>query len=271
MKFDCIAAFGCSFVKGDSIYAGKDLRHTEHITEWVGDRYRFSKILSGHYKIPELNFGRSGSSNENIFRSIYKFLNDNIEYKNPLLLIGTSGLTRKEVYSNYGNYFTELHVLDLWYHEDSMKDKLEHKAKLLTGDIANNHRLADYVRFYTKYFLNEEKEIEKLNWQLQFLISHLKLNSISYILFNSIDDNISDKIKKNSNYLSFEKNLLGKSKDCWYGHMYSEHVKKNKSWEKGSRSLFEPYGEFACGGHPSPNSHKMLANKIIKYIDENYS
>lgn len=271
MNFDCIAAFGCSFVKGDSIYGGKDLRHTEHKTEWVGHKYRFSKILSDYYNIPELNFGRSGSSNENIFRSIYKFLNDNIEYKNPLILIGTSGLTRKEVYSNYGQYFSELHVLDKWYHDDTIVDKLEDKAKLLTGDKANNRRLADYVRFYTKYFLNEEKEIEKLNWQLQFLISHLELNSISYVLFNSIDDNISDKIKRNSHYLSFIHDILKKDNDCWYVSMFSNHVKKNKSWEEGSRSHFEPYGEFACGGHPSPNSHKILANKIIKYIDETYS
>ena len=79
MKYDCIAAFGCSFVHGDTIYGGKDQRHTNKKVPWIGDKYRFSKILADHYNIPEINMAKPGLSNESILRSIYKFFDNNSE------------------------------------------------------------------------------------------------------------------------------------------------------------------------------------------------
>ena len=38
MKYDCIAAFGCSFVHGDTIYEGEDLRHTNAPTKFAGGK-----------------------------------------------------------------------------------------------------------------------------------------------------------------------------------------------------------------------------------------
>jgi len=149
----------------------------------------------------------------------------------------------------------------------------------LTGNVDNADDLKNYVNLNMKYFFDAKMEIEKLEWQITFLIGFLNNNNIPYILFNSIEDVLTDKIKKSSNYLSFGYKTIYENiereggysinSDCWYTDFHTKHAKKYGDWETGSRSLFKPYGEFACGGHPSPGSHKNLANKIIKYIDEN--
>ena len=282
MKYDCIAAFGCSFVHGDAICGGKDVRHTNAPTEFVGDKYRFSKILADHFSIPEINMAKSGFSNESILRSIFKFFDNYSEtYKTPLILIGTSGLARKEVYSNHHECFFDIHQLEKFYHTDEERyiKAARDMALKLTGNINNTDKLKNFVNFNMKYFFKQEIEEEKLNWQLTFLIGFLNNKKLPYILFNSIEDVISDKVKQTSNYMSFNYKTLKNSinefgsysinSDCWYTDLHTKHVNKYGGWESGSRSMFKPYGEFACGGHPSPGSHKNLANKILKYIDEN--
>ena len=280
-KFDCIAAFGCSFVHGDAINKGQDLRHTNEPTDFAGDKYRFSKILADHYNIPEVNMAGSGYSNESILRSIYKFFDNNSKtYKTPLVLIGTSGLARKEVYSKHHECFFNVHQLEDFYHTDSNEKAARDMALKLTGNKNNTDKLKNFVNFNMKYFFDNQLEVEKLDWQLTFLIGFLNNKNIPYIIFNSIEDIISEKIKQSSNYLSFgyktAKNYELKKEggyhinsDCWYTDIYTKHIKKYGSWESGSRSMYKPYGEFASGGHPSPGSHKNLANKILKYIDEN--
>lgn len=280
MKYDCIAAFGCSFVHGDTIYEGEDLRHTNAPTKFAGEKYRFSKILADHYNIPEVNMAASGYSNESILRSIYKFFDiHSNNYNCPLVLIGTSGLTRKEVYSKHHKRFFDIHQLEEFYHTDSREKALRDMALKLTGNIDNALKLKNYVSFNMKYFFDDKIEEEKLDWQLTFLIGFLNSKKIPYIIFNSIEDIISDKIKQSSNYLSFnyetdKNNIIRETSysinsDCWYTDLHTNHVKKYGTWASGSRSMFEPYGKFACGGHPSPGSHKNLANKILKHIDEN--
>ena len=280
MKYDCIAAFGCSFVHGDAINKGKDERHTDKPTKFVGDKYRFSKILADHYNIPEVNMALSGYSNESILRSVYKFfVNYSEMYKTPLVLIGTSGLARKEVYSIHHERFFDIHQLEDFYHTDINPKAARDMALKLTGNINNTDKLKNFVKFNMKYFFNEKIEEEKLDWQLTFLIGFLNNKKIPYILFNSVEDVISDKVKQTSNYMSFNYKTLKNSlsgdgnysinSDCWYTDIHTNHVEKYGDWNSGSRSMFEPYGEFACGGHPSPGSNKNLANKILKYIDEN--
>ena len=279
-KFDCIAAFGCSFVEGATIYDGVDERHTHIQTPWIGDKYRFSKILADHYNIPEVNMARSGFSNESILRRVFRFFSNNgNKYKRPLIVIGTSGLARKEVYTHQHKRFFDIHQLEEYFHTNHRRSALEDMAVKLTGNVNNADNLKNYVNFNMKYFFDDKMEIEKLEWQYTFLIGFLNNNNIPYILFNSIEDVLTDKIKQSSNYLSFDYKTIYKkitreggysiNSDCWYTDIFTNHVEKYGDWESGSRSLFKPYGEFACGGHPSPGSHINLANKILKYIDEN--
>ncbi len=289
-KYDCIAAFGCSFVHGDAIFGGIDERHTNKQTKFVGDKYRFSKILADHYGIPEVNMAGSGMSNEAIFRRVHRFFKMYNQYQNPLVIIGISGLSRNEVFSTWQDRFFDIHQSDIHYHSDKNQKAVEDMAIKFTGDIKNTERLKDYVQFKMKYFFDDEMEREKLDWQLTFLIGFLNSKKIPYVLFNSIEDRLSDEIKQSSNYLSFGQPSVKDSytkhdnylwsrdgyapysnTDCWYTDMYDRHTKKYGDWEKaGSRSMFEPYGEFACGGHPSPNTHKTMANKILKYIKMEY-
>lgn len=280
-NYDCIAAFGCSFVHGDAIYGGIDERHTSKPTKFVGDKYRFSKILADHYGIPEVNMAGSGMGNESIFRRVYRFFKTHKKYEYPLVIIGISGLARKEVFSTHQERFFDIHQSDKQYHSDENQKAVEDKAIKFTGDIKNTEILKSCIQFNMKYFFDYEMEKEKLDWQLTFLIGFLNSKKIPYVLFNSIEDALSDETKQSSNYLSFGKQPVKASlwsregyhsnTDCWYTDMHDRHKKKYGHWESaGSRSMFEPYGEFACGGHPSPGSHKTMANKILKYIERGY-
>ena len=283
MNYDCVAAFGCSFVEGAAISGGKDLRHTDKETKWVGEKHRFSKILAEHFSIPEINMAHSGFSNESILRRVYRFFKDSKEqYKNPLVIVGTSGFTRKEVFSNFNQQSYDLHPLSPYFYDKKQYSKLKDVAKKFTGNENNTDELKNFVEFQMKYFFNEDFEIEKLNWQISFLIGFLKSKNIAYVLFNSIDDYLTDDLKESSNYISFGKfnhnkdiivnkseSTYGANKDSWYNDINYKHITEYGSWENGSRSQFEPYGKYSCGGHPSPGSHKNLANKILNYINEN--
>jgi hypothetical protein len=124
---------------------------------------------------------------------------------------------------------------------------------------------------------------KKLCFKILGLSSFLKLNNINHIFLNSIDDHISP-IKEKINYLSFNIPENNNSKfnksdfstidtieDCWYHYLRIQHNEVNENFNDVSyRIPYPPYGKWFCGGHPSPNAHKDLSEKIIKLHNKLY-
>ena len=277
MKYDCIAAFGCSFVEGAAIENKEG--------EFIGPQHRFSKIIADHYNLPEYNTARSGFGNKNIIRTVYEFIQES-KYKNPFIIIGTSGISRKSIFSNYQKEFYDHHIFDYTDNEEEDKERLKRRSKLFFGKEELYEKLGSWLELEQKYFFNYEVEQNELERNFSLLDGFIKSKKLDYIIFNSIYDDFKT-IHKDLPFFNF--NLLDsnvdiysidygqnnnfKLKNCWYHHLralHHENISKNFD-DVSFRSNIPPYGRYFCYGHPSPDAHKDLANDLIKYIDENYS
>ena len=85
MNYDVVVGVGCSFMNGDRIvdkdgvYVGKDLVA--------------SKLLAEKLSCDYVHMGRTGSSNERMFKNIYEWVENNNKtghYEKPLFIIGLS-------------------------------------------------------------------------------------------------------------------------------------------------------------------------------------
>ena len=266
MKYDCIASFGCSFIYGSAI--------EDKENNFLGPKYRASKLLADHFGVPEVCYAEPGMGNESIFRSIYKFFKET-KYENPFIFIGLSGITRKEIYSMSEERFYDLHLFQNWDKHDFEVTNITNKLFKKNTDVIE---FKSYVKTWEKYFFHLESEQEKLEWQMLFLDGFLKSKNINYVVFNSLQDNIKN-IKNQVKYLSFDVNNdikfndISKVEDCWYHKLRVDHyLNISKDFNDTTpRSGIHPFGRYFCNGHPSPGANEDLLKLILTYIDENYS
>ena len=266
-KYDNIISTGCSFVLGANIQDSND--------NWVGEKYRFSKLLSDHYSAKEYNDSVPGSGNERILNTIFNTYQELKSQKN-LFIIGLSGITRELFFTNNREEYFDIHAHDLLDEEVRFK-KLGTK---LFGSDYDIEWIKKWRYLNLKYFYNYNEARTILQRNILFLDGFFKSRNIDYILFNSISDDI-DEIKKDINYLSFDikdgksypktdhtKTNSSKEDDTWYHYLRLRQEEINPDFNnKVYRSSKPEYGEWFCGGHPSPNANKDLADKLIKKIN----
>ena len=286
-KFDCIVALGCSFVAGSNI--------NDSDGNFVGDKYRASKLLSEHFKCEEFNLAHPGYGNESIISSGYNWIRKNIKFKKPLFLIGTSGLSRERIWSNYSKKYWDLHLFDFpEKHTSKFNSILNSRVDKISGPDSNPLLLEHYVDIKTKYMFDFEQERKKLCQNIILFDSFLAKHNYENIFFNSLTNDISE-ITGEINYMTFNvdsnkdtpirRDDIGVHykfkpivEDCWYhsiwkeirlSGLYDQHKFNEHKLYDITKNNKPPYGEYLCGGHPSPGANKTLANKVLKYIDEN--
>ena len=272
-SYDSILAVGCSFVVGANI--------TDPLipTLEVQKKYRASSLVAKHLNVPEYNIARPGGSNESIIRKTYEWIENNPN-KKPLILLGLSGLTRMDIWSEHDKMFYDLHPFDFRDKTPGTSDIAKKRAKKLLGDENLGNEIYTYARTYTENFFNADIEVEKLQRTVIFLDAYIKSKNLNYLIWNSIEDNLGD-IKKDLSFLSFNvkekvdeveseryfREYSNKPEDCWYQYLRQEHSKMYQDYNDSSkRSNKPPYGEYFCGSHPSPNANKHLANLIINKL-----
>lgn len=269
LRIKKLVTFGCSFVHGSAIYDKTGI--------WVGERFSFTPILGHKLGISSYyNNADPGLGNESMLRRIFKHFKKDYDHSDSLVVIGLSGITRQEVYSNAKNRLYDHHLFD---YIDKESDNYKRKAKQILGNEELHEEWKVYLKIQQKYLFNMKSEQEKLHWQLIHLDGYFKSKGIRYVIFNSVEDNITP-IKKDINYLSFfnpadhrDIKLSGitELEDSWVhklrlDHHYNVHENFNLNEYKNDRP---PYGKYFCSGHPSPDAHKELANQILNYINEN--
>ena len=267
-SYDNIITIGCSFLHGSNINRADG--------SFAGPDYRLSKLLAEHYKAKELNPSEPGSGNERILNSVYEYYLKTKNSKN-LFVIGISGLTRELFFTNNNNTFYDMHAHDFSSHDENRAYKII--ERLFNNEV--DKEWFDKWRYVNlKYLFNEKIVKDKLHRDLVYLDAFFKYKNIDYVLFNSIDDSL-DGVKEDINFFSFNiKNgkqynktnetgdLESATADSWYHYLRLKHEKVCENFNDNSyRSGFPPYGKWFCGGHPSPNANRDLADKLIKYID----
>ena len=159
---------------------------------------------------------------------------------------------------------------------------INHRTEKICGPDSDPLLLEKYVEMRAKYMFNFEQERKKLSQNIILFNTFLSKYNYQSIFFSSICDDI-DSIKNEINYLSFDidinnddllrqqdiapsENIKKSADDCWY-HYIRKQMKKDGHHmdDRSLRSNVPPYGKHMCGGHPSPNSNQILANKLIEY------
>ena len=267
-----LVSFGCSFVEGAAI--------TDKVGNWVGARYAFPSILSHELNLTDYkNYGHSGFGNESILRSIHRHFKKDIDHSDTLVIIGLSGITRLEIYSNYQERHYDNHLFDFKQRDNNDVFAYRRRAKNWLGDVELWKEFKTYIHIEQKYFFDLKSKQEKLQWQIAHLDGYFKNKGIRYVLFNSVEDNLGH-IKKDINFLSLvnvnehkdvELSGITDIEDTWNIKLRLDHYYNvNKNFNLAEyRSQTPPYGKYFCAGHPSPNANKELASIILKYIDEN--
>lgn len=267
-----LACFGCSFVEGAAI--------TDKLDRWVGHRYSFPAVLCTELGLDEYkNYGGSGMGNESILRRVYRHFKQDKDHSDTLVVIGLSGITRLEIYSNYQQRFYDNHLFDFQQKDNEDEWAYKRRAKLWLGNEDLWKDFKKYIKIEQKHFFDTEVKQEKLHWQLIHLDGYFKSKGIRYVIFNSVEDNI-DPIKKDLNYLSLvdvdkhkdvELSGINTLEDTWAHKLRLDHYYNvNKDFNLNEyKSPVPPYGRYFCNGHPSPNANRELTKIILKYIDEN--
>ena len=280
MKVRRVIATGCSFVEGSNIL-DKDGKSS-------GKKYRASKIIAKRYCAEELNIALPGAGNDYIINLLVDKLINLKDTEGTFVIIGLSGITRREYFIENIGAVRNLHLFDILNNPQN----LPRRAKLITGEEGREQDFYNFIEFKAKYLFNLDFEKQKLRNKLLMLDSFLKSRNIPYVLFNSIEDNIID-IKEEINYMTFTDEMPNNHEDIkalrrtdFYESTsenkptfedtlqqfltFKHHSEFNNTFRQEDRSPSYPYGKFFCGSHPSPNANILLANKIEKYIQNNF-
>lgn len=257
MKYDSVIGIGCSFMNGDCIKT-EDGDH-------VGFEAVSANLIANKLNLPYIHLAQTGSSNKKIIRRLVNWFINNPN-RNPLVIIGLSELSRVEFYSEFGDFYFDLHpsvvgvVDDEYYRQKSIR---------FFGKDDNDYR--DFFNFYSKYIHNDLYEKELLTVNLTMLDSFLKMKNIDYIIFNSLyamDDEDLANILNENNLLRFENDI------SWRDYLLRKHFEYAKFINKdgndiSTKSYRPPYGKYFCKGHPSPNAHVELADFIYAKLENN--
>ena len=130
-KYSHVLATGCSFTVGANILD----KNEDAVT--TQKKYRVSSLVAKHLNIPEVNVARPGGSNESIVRKAFEWIEENPS-SNPLVLIGLSGLTRMEIWSEHDQLFYDIHPFDFPAAKPWESVVAKKRAKKLLGDESLN-------------------------------------------------------------------------------------------------------------------------------------
>ena len=149
MIYDVVVGAGCSFMNGDTIKDEKG-GHWDYDGVELPTKPRPVKFLSKLLNIDEVNISHTGSSNERIMRNIYEWVEFNTKYKNPLIIIGLSGLARYAYKNEDTNRVFDLHPASI---NGYRGEDLVALNKKVTNGNSTTKELQDWVHYYMRYFL----------------------------------------------------------------------------------------------------------------------
>lgn len=230
----------------------KEKPKTQFFYSWPGQ-------LQELVKSKVTNYGKSGYGNKKIYRDVHKiFTNPNIQNKNHLFLIEISQIGRDELFINELNDYC---VINYGIKEDgtiefhgSANDYFRDSQDILDKLHIKKSFFWDYVK-YTK---NRKNLLDKIEKNLDFLISFLEYNNLNYVFVNTPYALFNIKPSNNNiiKYISNDKKRLLTD--------FVDYIKENK-WTISD----DTDGEIS-DPHFSFEGNKNIANIIYEQLKEKY-
>jgi len=238
-----LAPYDCIFINGDSYSAPHQ------------DRKVYGDFLGEFFNVPVKNYAVGGSNNDRILRTSIEFLNQlKTEYKNPLVIIGWSFITRLEVWDHRDD--EELPILkkipDRKYFPGSKFIGLDHLINTDSATLEQKALLAN----------NPHSHKQLMNFFTNaYMFGHmLELLNFDYFLFSAA----------NNEHFSPDKfpaiNLY--SQVQWVDNNKKMHRLGDfcvQQWANANDLECNP-----ITGHLSENGHKKFATVLLDIIKEQY-
>lgn len=256
MNYDVVVNFGCSFMNGDRVLDENRKNLQQEIVA--------AKLLSDKLNCDYVHLSKTGGANDTIFRRLYRWVESNTEYKNPLMIIGLSGTARFSYFSEHHDRFYNLHPHQINSYDEKSLDVMNERV---TNNIEKPSVLRSWLQYYYKWFYSVEHNDRKLQQEIMFLHHYLKGNNCDYRLHNSLQDSLGN-IKSKINYVSFQDEHY-QGEDCWYQYLcwqMKEIDKEDFNDHIRFRRNQPPWGKRFCDGHPSPNANKELFERIYESL-----
>ena len=150
--YDCVVAVGCSYLAGSNILTDPKALASE---------LKASYILAKELNIPEINLAKPGGGNQYITRTVYEWIKSNSKYSNPLFIIGTSGITRKEFQSMETDLYHDLHIFDFqWNKTEELQTSLKGRAAKVSTHL-DTESFDKWLRVETEFMYNDSYEQER--------------------------------------------------------------------------------------------------------------
>lgn len=226
-KFKYLVVNGCSYSAGANMY--EDQTNIKEKTE----KNRFSKLLSNKLNCQEINLSKPGASNGRIFRTTFDWIQNNKEkVDNTLFVIGITGLTRLDLFSNKSKEFITTTYLS------DRKDILKELTESLGCSL---NEFLNWRNFQIEYLMNQNTIRKHTERECILLDNFVNGNVVFFNAISSADVSI-----KSLKFLEF----------------YNESEKRVVlDWQNigiKNHSL-----------HPNESQHKDMSENLFKFIKDN--
>ena len=245
MKYDLIVGFGCSFTEGGGLDNPNVYKFINNINDdSIGflhpDTLSFKKNNNFIVYLAELfgcgfiNTAESMSSNDLIFRKIYKYFSKPNPNKRILMVGQMTMFTRQHVYYDFTKEFIKL-------------NRTEFSEPPFLGNYAYKP-LHEYYTNYLSYIYNEDDTVNNLMKNVELYDVWLKSKGID-TMWLSYDGNPTQFVDTN-NFIKFDGDNLG----AWTG--------------KNNMRIMDIPNCPVPDPHLSLEGHREVANRIYNKITE---
>lgn len=253
MKQKLLITCGCSWTYGVGVGYHSSMSHDEYRTiawkPYICDDRSFRGILSKKYNFKNINLSIGGSSNQQQFRLLKKFLASETalheEFSEIIVLHGITSTSRNEL------FLTELNSLVNFKY-----DQLEYKK---------------WSQFILEHFYNHDNEVTRLAEEMSFLNQFYRCANIKNLWFDTFNhhnypsriNNLMETSGTPRDLLSTMAILTGLNKIDSNYHESSWAVDSNRVKHLVDEGFLNPIST-----HPTEQGHKLIAEIIEPHLEK---
>lgn len=244
------------FVSGGSHCIGGGFNWDEVIKLYQDDGYIISnrfdvtypKLIGNHFGLDVIFEGEFGGSINKMIKKTYEYILNN-DSSEILIILEVPPGWRDEFYSNDLKRFVNITIGNVLSPDDN--------TEVANGyDVNDLHKIHEDIKNYFTAFVDYDVEKKKWMFNLFGLISYFKLNNIKYILID------------NGYFQQFLKTY--KIPETDYNFLWFDNGNAMNNWINEKQLTIKVETNYKSNDeHLGIKGHKLVADKIINYINEN--
>jgi hypothetical protein len=250
MKINKIFVTGGSHCIGGGFNWNKTIEIYKSLGINVGSRFdvTYPKIVGNYFNCDVIFEGEFGGSVNRMINKTYDHIFNN-DTKDTIFILEIPPGWRDEFYSVELNRYVNMTIGNILSPDD--------ETDVACGNNVNDlHRIHKDVTNYFYKFVDYDKDRKKWMNGIMGLLSYLKLNNLKYILIDSGDFQTYIRV-----------NNLNESD---YNFLWFDNGNAMNNWiNEKSLTIKKETNGLSNDEHMGIKGHQLVAEKIIKYVEEN--